>query len=96
MTKLNRNTQKAQQIIHELNYNTACDDIYKAYDKPSSRKVSSFLEIWRRANDTEGYNHDLHVVGHSCHMYSTVYSFTVDGSTFVVKDTPCNTYIVEM
>lgn len=96
MTKVNRNTKKAQQIISELSRNNYVDDIFKAYDKPSSRKVSSFLEIWNRAHATEGYNHDLHITGWNTCTYSTIYSYTVDGKTFVIKDTHADTYVVEM
>lgn len=93
--KLNRNTQKAQQILADLNYNTWCKSIYDAYDKPSRAKVITFNEIEKRALHTVGYNHDLHIVGHSCHQYSTIYSYTQDNILYVVKDTKFNTYVVE-
>lgn len=96
MTKLNANTKKAQAIIHDLARNTHLHSIYDAYDRPSSRKVETFTEIRERAERTQGYNHDLHVAGYNSCMYSTVYSYTVDGKTFVVKDTRDDTYLVEM
>lgn len=94
-TKVNATTQKGQSIIRDLNYNRACDDIFKAYDRPSSRKVSSFLRIWDRAHETEGYNHDLHIVGAGSHFYSTIYSVSnADGTTSIIKDTRDNVYEV--
>ena len=96
MTKLNTNTKKAQAIIAELTRNTELHSIYDAYDRPSDRKVASFTEIRERAMATPGYNHDLHVTGHNSSFYSTIYSYTVDGTTFVVKDTHADTYLVEL
>ena len=96
MTKLNANTKKAQAIIAELTWNTDLHSIYDAYDRPSSRKVETFTEIRERATATPGYNHDLHVTGHNSCFYSTIYSYTVDGTTFIVKDTASDTYLVEI
>ena len=96
MTEINKNTKKTQAIINELARNRHMTDIYDAYDRPSRRKVESFREIEYRCEHTEGYNGDLHITGYNTSTYSTVYSCTKGGMSFVVKDTAENTYVVAM
>ena len=96
MTKLNANTKKAQAIIDDLARNRHMTSIYDAYDRPSRTKVDTFQAIRERAEATEGYNGDLHVTGRNSSAYATVYSYTTDGTTYVVKDTKDNTYVVAM
>jgi len=95
MTKVNATTQKGQAILWDHQH-ARYDSIYDAYDRPSRAKVESFEAIKRRAVNTPGYNHDLRVAGRGSHNYSTVYSFTQDGKTIVVKDTKCNVFYVEL
>ena len=83
-------------MVNDLRRNTHHTSIYDAYDRPSRRKVETFGEIQRRAWDTDGYNHDLHVCGHNTSTYSTIYSYTQDGKTYIVKDTKSHTYITEL
>lgn len=94
MTKVKANTQKGQSIIRDLQYNRNVTDIYDAYGRPSAEKVRTFRDIERRAENTEGYNGDLHITGAGSSFYSTIYSYTVDGITTIVKDTYANTYCV--
>lgn len=97
MSKVNKGTKKAQEMIWDLMHNTNRRTIWDAYSKPSYAKVRSFEEIQGRAYNTEGYNHDLHITGANSSFYSTAYSFTTaEGQTFIVKDTASNTYITEM
>ena len=96
MTKVTKGTKKAAAIIWDLTHNTNKRTIWDAYERPSSAKVNSFLEIQKRANNTEGYNHDLHITGAGSHFYSTAYSYTVGGVTYAVKDTAANTFITEV
>ena len=96
MTKVNQNTKAAAHIIYDLFHNTGRRSIYDAYTRPSREKAATFEAIKARALQTEGYNDDLHISGAGCHNYSTVYSFTIDGKTYAVKDTKSNTYITEV
>lgn len=96
MTTIKKGTRKAQEMFNDLGRNTLCTSIYDAYDRPSQRKVETFTEIRQRAWDTDGYNHDLHVFGHNTSTYSTIYSYTQDGKTYIVKDTKSYTYITEL
>ena len=93
MTKVNANTQKGRFIIWDFE-NARFKDIFDAYDRPSSTKVKTFNEIKNRALQTAGYNHDLRVAGRGTRTYSTVYSFTDENGTHIVKDTKSNTFIV--
>lgn len=95
MTKVNASTQKGQAIIYDHQH-ARYTDIYQAYGKPSTRKVRSFYEIKDRAVNTPGYNHDLRISGAGSHFYSTVYSFTQEGKTHIVKDTASNVYMVTL
>ncbi len=94
-TKVNKGTQKAAWIIWDLEHNTDKRDIHDAYGRPSVYKVRSFEAIRDRALNTPGYNGDLHISGAGSSFYSTVYSVTADGQTWIIKDTYANTYITE-
>ena len=94
MTTVKATTQKGQSIIWD-HRNARYNDIFDAYEKPSSKKITAWLNIRRRALETPGYNHDLRVAGRSSHQFSTVYSFTDEsGKTTIVKDTAANIYAV--
>ena len=95
-TKVNKGTQKAAWIIWDLDHNTEKRDIYDAYGRPSHEKVRTFEAIRERALDTPGYNGDLHISGAGSSFYSTVYSVTIDGTTYAIKDTYANTFITEV
>ena len=96
MTKVNATTTKGQAIIwgHK---NARYNDIFDAYERPSNKKITAWLNIRRLALETPGYNHDLRVAGRSSHQFSTVYSFTDEsGKITVVKDTAANVYAVTL
>lgn len=96
MTEIKNTTKAGQAILSDYNRPTAARTIYEAYGRPSAAKVRAYEDIARRAADTPGYNHDLKVCGAGSHFFSTVYSYTEDGTTYVIKDTPSNTYKVAM
>lgn len=93
MKSINYGTKKAEQIIWTWEHVNK-GSIHEAYARPSADKVNSFYKIAERAQRTEGYNHDIKVVGANSFNYSTMYSFTDDkGWTFIVYDTVSNTFI---
>lgn len=92
-TKVNKDTKQGNWIMWDFE-NARYNDIYAAYEKPSKEKVDTFNEIKRRAIMTPGYNHDLKVAGRGTWTYSTVYSYTIDGITTIVKDTKSNIFAV--
>ena len=91
-TDVNKGTKQARYMHYDLNNYYHGRDIYSAYKNPSSYKVRTFNAIRERATETPGYNHDLHIVGASSHFYSTIYTYTENGVTYIVKDTHANTY----
>ena len=98
MTEIKNTTKAGQAIISEYKYNTnkGRRTIYQAYSRPSYRKVNAYNEIARRANETAGYNNDLTVSGKSSNFFSTLYSYTEAGKTYIIKDTANNIYKVEI
>lgn len=94
MKEYRANTKAAQAIIDDLNRGTNKRTIWDAYGRPSATKVAAFKAIARRAAETIGYNFDLHIVGASSCFFSTIYSYTVDGVTTIIKDTPSQIYKV--
>ena len=96
MKTVNKGTKKWEEIVWKWEHCNKGGDIEKAYrTKPSAEKIRTFNDIRFRANQTEGYNHDLKVVGASCWFYSTMYSFTRESKIFLVYDTPSNTFVLE-
>ena len=94
-TKVNPNTQRAAEIVSTWNhYKNAHRTIWDAYGRPSNAKIRTCEEIQNRARNTAGYNGDFSVAGAGSSFYSTVYSFTDDAGTHVIKDTYANTYEV--
>ena len=95
MTKINKGTKKAAEIIADTLRDLG--SIFEAYGRCSNAKIQAWEEIKERAENTSGYNHDLHVCGKCTSNYSTVYTFTDEnGKRFAVKDTWTNTFITEM
>ena len=92
-TKVNKDTKQGRGIVWDFE-NARYSDIRTAYDRPSQEKIDTFDEIKRRAIMTPGYNHDLKVAGRGTFTYSTVYSYTIDGITTIVKDTKSNIFAV--
>ena len=96
-TDVKNTTQKAQGIIWDYeNAQRRPMTIWSAYNRPSEIKVRTYEAIMERAHSTNGYNHDLTVSGANSMSYSTVYSYTENGTTYIVKDTKSNTYRVAL
>ena len=97
MKTINKGTKKYNEILWTWNNVNKGENLNQAYKgRVSSEKYSTFNDIWYRAHETEGYNHDLKVVAASSWFYSTMYSFSIDEHTFVVYDTHANTYMIEL
>lgn len=93
-TEIKNNTKKAADIVADR-FNDL-GSIFEAYESPSTKKVRAYNDIEDRAKATPGYNNDLHVCSAGCQTFSTVYTYTEDSKTYVVKDTPSYTYRVEL
>lgn len=93
MTEIKAGTKKAQEMQNDLTA-TYCrgrtfEDVYKT---ASTAKSCAWYQIKERAENTPGYNHDLHITGASSHFFSTIYSYIEDGITHIIRDTHTATY----
>lgn len=93
VTWLNPTNKKAQGVIRRYEHSSA-DDIYKAYGRPSDRKVSSFYLIKGEMATVKGF--DIRIIGAGSDVYSCAYQVK-DGSgvTYLVYHTPDNRYAIE-
>ena len=93
-TEIKKNTKKAAEMIAD----TARDlgSIYQAYGRCSANKVRAWQDIKERAEKTPGYNNDLHLCSKSTSFFTTVYTYTDGGKTYIVKDTPTYVYRTEL
>ena len=97
MIRINKGTKKYQRALWTWTNCNKGKDLYQAYrGRVSQEKYDTFNDIWFTASKTEGYNHDLKVVAASSWFYSTMYSFTRDGKTFVVYNTHATVYYFEI
>lgn len=92
-TKLNTSTEEARTKIRRYD-NAKYDDIYKAYKKPSCRKVSAFNEIKKEMVNVKGY--DMRITGAGSDVFSCAYKVK-DGSDVVwlIYHTPSNRFAIE-
>lgn len=91
-TKVNRTTQCARDTIRRYE-NAKYDSIYKAYKKPSNKKVEAFQEILKEMSNVKGY--DMRITGAGCDVFSCAYRVK-DGSgvEYIIYHTPTNRYCV--
>lgn len=95
MIIVNKGTKIAETMLWQWR-NCNRGEIEKAYSNPSDDKRSAYKDIWFRAKNTEGYNNDLKVVARNSYIFCTMYSYTDDKGTVLVKDTPSNTYCLRL
>ena len=93
--KWTKEAESINAIFKDLKWSNK-GSIYDAYGKPSAKKVGIWKSIEKRAKETEGYNDDLRVVSRNGYVFSTMYSFTVDGTTYIVYDTKSDTKMTEL
>lgn len=96
MREVNMMTQQGQRFLYEWQNCCKGHTIEGVYVNPSSYKRNTFNDIWFRAKNTEGYNNDLKITGSNCYIFSTMYTFTNEEGTFLVKATKSHTYIMQI
>lgn len=98
MREIRKWTKEAESInaIFKDNKWSNKGSIYDAYGKPSAKKVSIWKAIEKRAKETASYNDDLRVVSRNGYLFSTMYSYTTDGTTYIVYDTKSETKVAEL
>lgn len=94
VTWLNPPTQKAQRVIHMYEYTKKGDSIFKAYGRPSDRKIAAFNEIQKEMQDVGGFG--MRITGAGSDVFSCAYQVK-DGSdiTYLVYHTPDNRFAIE-
>ena len=94
VTWIKTETQKGERVIHMYEYTKKGDSIFKAYAKPSQRKVDAFHEILKEMQDMKGW--DIRITGAGCDVFSCAYQVK-DGSgiTYLIYHTPCNRFCIE-
>lgn len=67
--------------------NSTYDNIFKAYDRPSTKKISAWEYCEDLCSKYEG--HDLRVIGHNCYKFTAGFVGKVDGEDVFVFITDC-------
>ena len=94
VTWINPSTQKGQRVIHMYENTKKGDSIFKAYARPSTRKIDAFHLIQKEMQLVKGSN--IRITGAGCDVFSCAYQVK-DGSgiTYLVYHTPSNRFAVE-
>lgn len=94
VTWINPTTKKAERVIHMYEYTKKGDSIFKAYNRPSNKKIYAFNEILKEMSDVGGFA--IRITGAGSDVFSCAYQVK-DGSdiTYLVYHTPTNRFAVE-
>lgn len=74
-------------------WNNKGDNIFKAYGRPSSRKVSIWYKIERICRDFKGYN--LHITSATCFFFSCFFEFKHAGKKYRMSFYPSRWYVID-
>lgn len=87
---MNKSTQ-ARMTSWFLQFCKSTDDtIFKAYGKPSVKKVSSFDKIVAYYSDCKDVR--IRVLGHSCSFYTVGVTYSDETNNYFTVHTPNTTY----
>lgn len=93
VTLLNPNTKRARSLVRSYRNTTKGDDIYKAYKKPSSRKVNAFQEIKKEMEAVGGYS--LRITGAGSDFFSCAYKVEGDDNKlYLIYHTAVNRFAI--
>ena len=94
VTWVNSSTQKAQRMISSYENTKKGDSIFKAYGRPSAKKIDAFNEILKEMNDVHGWG--MRITGAGSDIFSCAYQVK-DGSDiiYLIYHTPSNRFCVE-
>lgn len=92
-TWLNPTTKQAKRIIRMYENTTKGDSIFKAYGRPSQKKIFAFNEIVKEMSDVKGWG--MRITGAGSDIFSCAYKCK-DGSdyTYLVYHTPSNRFVI--
>ena len=94
VTWINPTTKKAKRVIRMYEYTKKGNSIFKAYNRPSNKKIGAFYDILKEMSDVGGFN--MRITGAGSDVFSCAYQVK-DGSdiTYLVYHTPSNRFAVE-
>ena len=98
VTLVKLSTKQAQGMVNRWFNSKYGDNIYKAYKKPSSTKVSTFNEIKKEVREVDGFS--LRITGAGCDIYSCAYKVKAhtedqpDFKTYLIYHTPSNRFAI--
>lgn len=94
VTWINPSTKKAERVIHMYEYTKKGDSIFKAYARPSNRKIDAFNAILKEMSEVGGFA--MRITGACSDVFGCAYQVK-DGSgiIYLVYHTPRNRFAVE-
>lgn len=95
VTYVNPNTVKGRNLINAFLKSTKGDSIYKAYAKPSYKKVEAFNEIKKEMSQVNGYG--LRITGAGSDFFSCAYKLVdPEGHTYLIYHTHVNRFAIKL
>lgn len=94
VTWVNNGTQQKERIVNMYENTKKGDSIFKAYVRPSNRKIDAFNAIRKEMQRVGGFG--MRITGAGCDVFCCAYQVK-DGSdiTYLVYHTPSNRFAVE-
>ena len=94
VTLVNPNTKQAQSMINRYINTRRGDSIWKAYQKPSSRKVQAFQEILKEMNEVDGWG--MRITGAGSDIFSCAYLvMNENDEKYLIYHTPSNRFAIK-
>ena len=97
MTKVNRGTRKAQELMYDMFHSYyKGKTLYDCYGKCSSAKQRAWDDISSQCRELNGEN--LHITGAGSHFFSCIYAYPIIDENgeitdmVIRKETASNTY----
>lgn len=93
-TPMNNTTKRAKLVLKRYNSSKA-SNIYGAYERPSSTKVSTFNKLTEKMEDLSGYA--MKITGAGTDHYSCAFKIRDEKTDkiYLIYETAYNSYIME-
>lgn len=94
-TFLNPTTQRAKDIIMKYEAYPSRTTIFKAYGRPSNRKIEAYNQIVQEMQSVHGSG--MRITGAGSDIFSCAYTVdTPDCETYLIYHTPGNRYAIKL
>ena len=95
VTVVKPTTQQGQRLLRAYELTGKGDSIYKAYGKPSNKKIHAFFEIKKEMEDVGGWA--MRITDAGSDYFSCAYRVRTDSDIeFLIYHTHLNRYAVQM